>query len=289
MLAAADPSQAILLLYISIFLWSFFAGFIIYQLLFVPILKAKNFQWLQKNGATKLASIVDVKPIGNTSSNSLDIQFCVENFSQTLIKDHIILIDDAPDAHRFDKGNTVYLKLDPNLSHPPNVIFQDSEFSNNYSKIVLRLLFSCAIIALIVYGYSVAYSYESQELGWRFLELFHPLILSPLIGVFVIGLFYFVFKKAFKLGKNVELLYKGIRCKAEVLSIHETGTKINNAYKLKYDIQFTDVNSILHRVVLSNLVSPIDMGNVRNERTIEIFYLPDNPQKAEFANVVERN
>nr|WP_294781145.1 hypothetical protein [uncultured Flavobacterium sp.] len=246
-----------------------------------------NLEKLKYSGVKREAKILNASKISTTSSNfpvyDLDLSF--ENLSHREIKEkNFRIIDSKPYEKRFEAGKSLSIMLDESIKFPPYFSFESSTNKVNTKSIVIRSLFLVLFIAVVVYFYFYAYTSENQGMGWRFLSIKHPLLLSPTILIATwIGLRLLMQTLNVHTGQKAALFkFKGIKIKAKVLDTKIT-SYINEQPRVAFDLQFYDEKKHVHQCTLKKVVSLLKL-NTASQEEIEIIYIPDNPKIVAFAD-----
>ncbi|RXK81255.1 hypothetical protein [Filimonas effusa] len=288
-LANSSPYRAILYLFLSVFLWSLCWVSLAYAGVFSLFSKIRSIRYLQLYGRSIPIVINNVRKIKDGQWPVLSISFKLKNFAGTMIEDSLVLKDRYPERNRFARGANAQLLVDEELRRTPYCILQDSDYKISVINVLIRTIIVLAPAAGIVGYYCYAYQQENRGYGWRFLSASHPLLLIPLIALFVALILYFVFIKLLNIRKNPYLLYKGRRTIAEVLSLKQTGTTVNDSHMIRLELRFNDERGNRHQVSTKKLVSPLEMGQFAELKEIPIFYLPAHPQHVELEEVLIAN
>lgn len=290
---APDPSTqnsytALIYLALALFLWS--VTFILFARLIY-----KNTYGLQRDikrlgheGRLIQATIDQVKSEKKISNGFVKKEILVsfDNFSNTRIRYPLTWTDSKPHQQRYNTGQQITLRADPHLKYRPYVVPDGIETHINSKIMILYTsIWIVSILAIAAYFY-YAYMSQSQGYGWRFLSLPHPLILSPVILYSLLAIFYLFFSKLISpnLSKGsgdkdmAQLLLWGKRATAEIISVQQTGTYINEQPQIRFNMNFIDSDNISHQVAIKKIVSLLDLPAVQLTKSKQILYLADNPQ-----------
>ncbi len=222
-----------------------------------------------------------------------EVLVAFNNLSNTPVEVPILIVDTKAHLKRFEPGRTLALRVDADIKHPPYVVPDGLETKVNGSAVLLACgIWLSALIGLLTY---IVYAYrtESQGYGWRFLSLWHPLILSLIIlaGALVIGYFliYRYFMPLFTGNKGkeaIKLLLYGERTTATVVKVYQTGTYINEQPEVKFEMTFTDRKNVTHQVSAKEIVSLLSLQDVHQQKRV-ILYLPESPTTIAFEEDLE--
>lgn len=229
----------------------------------------------------KVARVVSVKSTAEGfEEKELIVHF--NNFRKQPVSYPIVLMDRRPEQRRYEKGKPIQLRIDDTLKISPYIIV-DAESVELKMKTAI-LYFGLWFLALVLFICCLVWVYqtESQGYGWRFLQLYHPLIISLGILLLFIGIWRFVIAKLTtaqigqKDGKIAELIFYGERATAMVKNVSQTGVYINEQPQLKYEMYFTDSKGQRHDFSLKKVLGFLELDKAR-ETSKQILYLPDTP------------
>lgn len=288
-LAQSSPYRSIAYLFLSIFLWSLCWMSLAYAMVLSLFSKIKSIRYLQHYGKSIPIVIKKVRKIKDGEWPVLSIQFELKNFAGTMIEDSLVMKDQYPERNRFIEGARLQLLVDEALQRRPYCILQDSDYKVSMINVLIRTAVLLLCGAGIASYYYYAYQQENMGYGWRFLSFSHPLLLIPIIAIFVVLVLYLIFIKLLNTRKNPYLLYKGRKTIAEVLSLKQTGTTVNESHLIRIDLRFHDERGTTHEVSTKKLVSPLEMSQFSAQKEISIFYLPAHPQRIELEEVLIAN
>ena len=282
-LEGRNPTWAIIYLIISILGWLIvfgFAGKKIYNATFELQSGAKK---ILANGKSILAEILSSEILDQSNPNQINKKLVVRfnNFSGTPIKFPIYITDTNPQLIRYEKGNSIPIKVDEKVKYAPYVLPDGSTPAvKNRLFFLLSAIWVIAALLLITY-FIYAYTTESMGYGWRFLSLDHPLLLSMFIAIFF-GFLYLnvvgrILSSTFSTGsdKNMKLLFYGKTAQAQILEVAQTGTYINENPQVKYSLQFHDDKNRLQKNSLKKVIMMIDLPYARQEQK-RIYFLPED-------------
>jgi hypothetical protein len=282
-LNTSNGKTALFYLASSFILWGLVFGYAL-NILFKSGIGAKmNMRRIETSGRKISGIIREVKNVKkiNDHLETKEIILEANNFSHERIKHTIAVNDTKPKDKRYESGKTVNLIVDPDFKRYPFIFIQGSQAKINYILYIVWLLF----LAGVVYYYNYAYAEENGGNGWRFLELFHPLLVSPAALIFFSVIFYFIIKVF--VGdprKKLKLKFWGQLATARVKQVKQTGTYINEQPQVKYDLEFRDKNGKVYQTSKKEVVSLMDIGHISSIKQREVFYMPDDPKIFSFSD-----
>lgn len=274
---------ALFYLGLSLLLWGIVLGTTLWMILKNGIFAKRNMAYIEQHGKRIQAYITNSKMLlQNSSMTTREMSLEIQNFSGETIQHKMTVNDTRPQENRFETGKILYLKVDPDFKKNPYLLLEGSKSKVNY---ILFLIWMICVAAVAIY-YQYAYSTESGGFGWRFLQLFHPLLVIPACFIFFTGIFYLIFR-VFIMGNKseremLELKFRGIKTTAEVVEIRQTGTYINEQPQVEFSLQFNDQNGKKIYVRKKEIVSLLDIARVSTLKQREILYLPEQPEKFAF-------
>ncbi|WP_326983216.1 hypothetical protein VUJ46_01325 [Chryseobacterium sp. MYb264] len=278
-----NGKAALFYLALSFLLWGWVFGYALY-ILFKSGIGAKiNMRRMEASGRAISGIIREVKKVkkNNDHSEAKEITLEANNFSHERIKHTIAVNDTEPKEKRYETGKKVQLIVDPDFKRYPFVFIAGSQAKINYIPYIVWFLFLLGV----VYYYTYAYAHENGGNGWRFLELFHPLLVSPAALIFFSVIFYFIIKVfAGNPRKKLKLKFWGQLAVAKVTQVKQTGTYINEQPQVKYDLEFRDKNGKIYQTSKKEVVSLMDIGRISSLRHREVFYMPDDPKNFTFSD-----
>ncbi|WP_419870267.1 hypothetical protein [Chryseobacterium sp. CT-SW4] len=287
-LSLRDGKLALFYLALSILLWLIVFGISFYFIYRGGFMAKRNIRYLETYGTRVSAVIKEIKNVKLFSGKweTKDLILELKNFSHETILHKMTINDSRPQEKRFIKGKIIYLRVDPSFTKNPYVTLENIKSRINY-KLYLIAGF---LLAAVIYYYYYAYQHENGGYGWRFMELSHPLLLSPAIMLFFNGIIYlivrtFIFNKLSP-KEQLQLKFKGVRTKAIIEDISQTGTYINEQPQVKFTVQFTDRQGRQHNTSIKSIVSLLDIGKISQLKEREIIYLPDDPQTFNFTDEI---
>lgn len=274
---------ALFYLGLSLLLWGIVLGTALWLILKNGIFAKRNMAYIEQHGKRIQAYITNSKVLlQNSSMTTREMSLEIQNFSGETIQHKMTVNDTLPQENRFGTGKILYLKVDPDFKKNPYLLLEGSKSKVNYTLFIIWMLFAGAVA---VY-YQYAYSSENGGLGWRFLQLFHPLLVIPACFIFFTGIFYLIFR-IFIMGNKserdmLELKFRGIKTTAEIVDVRQTGTYINEQPQVEYTLEFNDRNGKKIHVRKKEIVSLLDIARVSTLKQREILYLPEQPEKFTF-------
>lgn len=281
---------ALFYLGLSFALWTIVLGSTLWLILKNGILAQRNLIYIDRHGRRIQAVIIKSQVLKEHQSwVSRQIGLEMSNFSGETVHHTMIMNDTRPNEKRFEAGKTIFLKVDPDFKKNPYLLMEGSKSKVNYILPLIWLVFTAGVIAY----YQYAYSTESGGLGWRFLELFHPLLVIPACFILFTGVFYLIFRifiMGNKTGRDLlELKFKGKKATAEIVQVRQTGTYINEQPQLEYTLQFADQNGKLFHISKKEIVSLLDIAKVSALKQREIMYLPERPENFVFYDEINND
>ncbi|MCJ8155085.1 hypothetical protein MKJ01_15055 [Chryseobacterium sp. SSA4.19] len=275
---------ALFFLALSCILWGASLGYTLWLILKNSFLAKKNLTYIEQSGRRVQAIIKESKLINKHQSGpvSREIVLDINNFSGHDILHSMIIRDTRPEENRFETGKIIYLKVDDTFKRNPYLFLEGSQAKVNYLLFLVWGIFLAGVIAY----YRYAYATESGGLGWRFLELFHPLLVIPACLIFFPGIMYLIFK-IFIMGnkttrEQLRLKFWGQKAMADIISVRQTGTYINEQPQIEFVLEFKDKMGKLIKTSKKEIVDLLNLGNVSSMKQREILYLPDNPENFSF-------
>lgn len=281
-----DPIWSLIYLGISIGGWIFIFGFAAYKIYHSTLGILIGVKKIIENGKSVVGEIVESKVLKqdeNGKQIDREMQVSFTNFNGTKVQYPLLVTDTKPHLIRFEKGNSIRLKVDEKLKHIPYVMIEDVEVTLKYGRAIFMFFLWLISIGVVFSSFVYAFHTESMGYGWRFLKIDHPLVLSPLIAILFLLVFYQILMKAIlgqftsKSNKNdKKLLFYGKIAKAKVLDVNQTGVYINENPQVNFKLEFRDEQNVVHLKNLKKVIYMIDLPNVKQEYK-SIFYLPENP------------
>ncbi|NLR65342.1 hypothetical protein HGH92_13570 [Chitinophaga varians] len=286
-LTDTNPWLAITWLLLSLILWGILVLRWFRNWILLPFKMKRNIGYLLREGEKREARIVDSKDGKHLNGDMImkKMTLSLRNFVGTEITENLELADSRPGEMRYEKGRIIHLMIDKSLKLRPYLIVDTTQAGVKAGRMALLVLLWLGLVGAIVWYYYFSYNMESNGYGWRFMKVYHPLVLCPLI-LFVSRWGLGMLLKLFSGGDPDTLLhikYYGVQTMAEVVSATQTGTYINEQPQVKFELRYQDTYGKTYTATLKKIVSLIDLGMVRQE-TVSIFYLKDKPSEVAFAD-----
>ncbi|ASK32655.1 hypothetical protein CEY12_02595 [Chryseobacterium sp. T16E-39] len=247
----------------------------------------KNIEYLNKNGIHRKAEIKEAVKVSKDGSkyDSYELKLLFKNLVDTEILQKAFVNDSKPQQRRFESGKKIDILIDKEVKRIPYFIFAGTEATINVPVIFLICLGWLTLVVLVSGYYMYSYLTENMGMGWRFIAFWHPLVLCPaILLLYRVGLS-FIFKLAGggKKGEAELIKFKGIKTTANLLSVNQTGTYINEQPMVLFKIEYVDYQNRTRRSELKKIVNLLELDVVR-QPTIDIFYLKENPDRIAFAS-----
>ncbi|WP_295203834.1 hypothetical protein [uncultured Chryseobacterium sp.] len=286
-LADRSGRTAIFYLILSITLWTGIFLLALYMTYKYSFQAQRNISYISRHGKKVSADIIESKTLGPISGKfarkSVIMEF--DNLRGTTVWHQMEINDSKPAQKRFETGKTICLWVDETFRKHPYIVLDGIQTRINYGLYIVWLLFAVLVTTYYLY----AYAFENHGYGWRFLEIEHPLIVSPFVIYGIILLIWLVFFKLIGRGGGIiaskdslRLKLTGLKTMAKIVKTEQTGTYINENPKFRFTIEYTDSSGKIHQVTLTRIVPLIELHTIqRKER--EIFYLPEDPENIAFA------
>ncbi|MRG47554.1 hypothetical protein GFS24_20700 [Chitinophaga sp. SYP-B3965] len=280
-----DPWLALGIVATTIILWLILlAGYFHKWVLFNFIAK-RNIERLKEHGVPRTAEILDVSKISKDGAthDTYELKLSFKNLVNTEIIQKTSVNDAKPHEHRFEAGKKIDILIDKDMKSIPYFIFATSEASINKTRLALIILGWLALTAVIIGYYIFSYNLESNGAGWRFMSFGHPLFICPVVlfGYRLLGMLILSFT-----GKPDDAAYikfKGIRTNAKLIKVGQTGTYINEQPMVRFEMEFLDEHQQKHKASFKKLVDLLNL-DITKQETLDIFYLPENPQRIAFTS-----
>lgn len=281
-----DPWLALTILLISIILWLIvLIGYFRKWILQIFISKRK-IEKLKLGGISREAKILSAVKISKPTAkwNTYEIELSFKNLADTEITNKTIVTDAKPHQRRFEVGKKLGLILDRESKEAPHFIIATTEVGINIKRVALIILGWLLFVAAVIGYYIYAYQTESYGMGWRFISFGHPLIVCPMVLLFIRFLLKFIYSKLAGLGGDSSMIkFKGIKTWAKLIKVSQTGTYINDQPEVRFELEYTDNKHHVHRNSLKKVIRLLELDITKQEQ-IEIFYLPENPNQIAFAS-----
>lgn len=283
------PWLALTYLLLSIIAWGLVIWNLFSSLVLTPFRQKKAIQYLLDNGVSVEGVILESEKKGQRSNGSRvqSITFSLRNFSGAEIREAMDFVDTRPEERRYEPGKKVMLRVDREMKRQPSITLEASRPTLRMGRIFLFILVPLALSAAVAWYYVFSYELQSNGSGWRFMVFYHPLMLCPLILLAT----RFGFGKLISLftgnpEKQLVLKYHGRRTDAEVVSVAQTGTYINEQPQMRFELRYTDDHGQTHSTTLKRIVPLLEM-NIAQSKTLPIFYLMDKPGEVALAQDVD--
>ncbi|MCF6404846.1 hypothetical protein L3C95_18245 [Chitinophaga filiformis] len=238
-----------------------------------------------REGTTIVAKIVDKVQTGAIrDAITLDLRLAFNNLVGTPVELRYELNDSRPFEKRFEVGNTI--EMSASVKGKEVILVPKSlDVSRKKGVVILySVIFLLLLAAAIVYPI-FSYRLESEGSGWRFLKLYHPWILVPLInmgvGLFIILLQGFIAKASGEADQPLHMVMYGIKTTGSILSFRQTGTYINEQPQVQFEIEYTDHQDTRRKTVYKKIVSILDIHKL-DCGPKEIMFLLDKPERIVF-------
>lgn len=268
--------------YLSIGLWTLIfliSGYLIYRITFQ--MKSK-LEYLLNSGQRIPAEIVRSKLLKSTKKEweKRELLLTLKNLKGEDINHKLQILDSKPWQKRYEKGNRVYFRINPELKSSPALVLEGIQPKIQYIFFVVWFLFLLGVIGYYLY----VYQWEGNHDNWNFMGPWHPILISAYCVLGFTLLFYLFFAR-FVLGipnrKQIQLKFKGRKTLAQIVNIAETGTRINNQPLVKFELEFTDHLGRLRHAEIRKVVSVVNLA-AANQSYKTLFYLEEDPTKIAF-------
>jgi hypothetical protein len=283
------PWLALGYLALSVILWILLLQRWFRKWVLMPFVMRKNILRLLKEGAIREARVIQSKelPAATPEVVTKDILVSLRNFSGTEITERLTVNDSKPALRRYEAGKTFPLRIDEQLKTIPYLIPDGVEVDLKIGRMILLFGVWLAVAAAVVWYFGFSYVLENSGRGWRFLKVYHPLLLCPLIILFSAdGLRLLLHMIAGSPEADLRLKYYGVRTDAAIVSASQTGTYINEQPQIKFELRYQDNTGKTHVVSLKKIVSLLDLDSTK-QASVPIFYLKEKPAQVIFASDLE--
>lgn len=244
----------------------------------------KKIAKLSLHASQVTATVVGHKVLYNRNGQQdVELTLSFKNFSNTEVQYTLEIIDVKPMEHRYKEGNSISLLIDREIK-PPYLHLEKAKAEINLSRMAWLFVGLFAVIGLWLAILIGSYQWESQGYGWRYLSAMHPYVIVPASGLF----YFFVFSgiiRRFGMSNtknDIHLLLKGKRATAEITSLQQTGTYINEQPELRFELEFFDSDHKKQVVTLKKIVSLLHLHQFTVGQQVGILYMPDAPSKIMF-------
>ena len=289
MATSTKPWWAMMLLILSVVLWSVVLIKLYKQWVAYPIKAKSTIESLLRDGSIKNAEILSVRKVKSRKEdmNELELRTRMLNFSGTPILVDLHISDSQPYQRRYEIGKSLRLRIDKDLKGYPYLVPEGSHVTLETGRLMWRVVAWLFVFALIIGYYIFSYQLENKGTGWRFLAFWHPLIICPLsLLFFFFGIMGFIGKVSGLPKDTLRVKFHGKKAMATIIRAEQTGTYINEQPQVRFELEYLDAKGQTHQVSLKKIVNLLDVGITR-EKTIPIFYLEDDPQQVAFASDLE--
>lgn len=279
-LADANPTLAMGYLGLSVLLWLLVFSVSLRLIIKYTITAKKNIIRLNESGRRLSSKIIESKTNNN---NTTSILLELNNLQNEKITHRLEFKDRQPEKRRFTLGNQIYLRVDETFKKNPYVVIEGTQSRINPLPFLLWALF---IVGVVYYGY-YTYHLESAGYGWRFLQVWHPLVLCPALVFLLGGFYYAVVTRSFLKSHiggvgDLSLKFQGRKTMATINNVRQTGTYINEQPEVAFDITYNDDMRRTHHKVIKKIVSLLEVGSVSSHKQLPVFYNPKNPEIVQF-------
>lgn len=284
-----NPWLAMSYLVLSAVLWILVISKLFRAMVFFTFKARANINKLLKEGILKEAKVLEVKSLRSVNEGVESLELIVEmkNFSDTSILQKLEINDSKPELKRYEEGKIIQLRIDKSLKSVPFFVVDGVNVMLRSGKMILQMIGWILIVCAVIAYYLFSYHLESNGAGWRFLVFWHPLVLCPIILLFYqIGLGALLGKLVGNPKDALRLKYYGKRALAKIISAKQTGTYINEQPQVKFILEFLDDEGKKYNTDFKQVISLLEVS-ITQRKEIEIFYLPENPQKVSFAKDLE--
>lgn len=283
--------MAMVCLLLSVILWGTVLWLLFRRLVLTPFRQKKILEHVLDKGARVEGQILENKIRGRRANGSVEqsILFSLRNFSGEEIVEAMDFVDIRPDERRFEVGKKVMLRIDEEMKRMPAVTLEESNPKLRPALISLYVLVCLAVAAAVAWYYVFSYQLQNNGSGWRFLVLYHPLVLCPailLVSHLGFGKLFDLLLKTTSPENALELKYYGRRAEANVVSVAETGTYINEQPQIRFELKYNDYLGRTHAATLRRIV-PLTQLNLTQAKTLSIFYLDGKPERVALAEDVD--
>lgn len=285
--APPEESATMAFIYLGLGIVIWLAVIVWYSRFFIKLVFAdkQRLEKTAKEGITITAKITGKKQVGTLRDTTvLDLKLAFNNLAGTAVEIPYQLNDSKPYENRFEVGKTIEMRAsldEQNSIFVPKTMqaIRNKDTVFLYSFIFLFLL--AAAIAYPIFSYQL----ESQENGWRFLKLYHPWIMVPLINLGIGAFMWFILKFIGKASGNTEqplrMVLYGLKTTGTILNYSQTGLSINDQPQVQFEIEYTDQQGFKQTTLYKKLVSLLEIHKIPSGSK-EIMYLPTQPQNIVF-------
>lgn len=278
----SPPGWAMTLLVASLGLWLVLLYVYVDTLVLAGVRSVRRMRDILTCGEPRNARIEQVVSLPGTVDGfpQLRLRLAFENLSGTPITDELVLVDSKPMQQRYELGRTLPARLSRSPGAYPNMSLEGGAPEINHGTLWLRAAVGAFFMALVASAYGVAWHLQNDGLGWTFLSLGHPLLISPLVLCgFVVGVRLLLRRLQADAAGNA-LKYRGVGTVASIAEVRQTGAFFNEQPQVEVQLGFTDVAGRAQRAVIRRYVPLIDLARIPRE-TMDILYDPKDPQRVQ--------
>ena len=278
----SPPGWAMTLLVASLSLWLVLLYVYVDTLVLAGVRSVRRMRDILAYGEPRNARIEQVVSLPGTVDGfpQLRLRLAFENLSGTPITDELVLVDSKPMQQRYEVGRTLPARLSRSPGTYPNMSLEGGAPEINHGTLWLRAAVGVFFMALVASAYGVAWHLQNDGLGWTFLSLGHPLLISPLVlCAFVVGVRLLLRRLQADAAGNA-LKYRGVGTVASIDEVRQTGAFFNEQPQVEFQLGFTDMAGRAQRAVIRRYVPLIDLAKIPRE-TMDILYDPEDPQRVQ--------
>lgn len=285
------PWTAIINLGIGGLAWLFFIGWYYFRFVRSANQEIGNVGVILREGVPVRARVEKKQLKKETPAyQTLELELRLNNLAGTPVLISYEINDTKPEQRRYEIGESVAMRLDPEL-RPPAIV-PDNVLAKKTTPKTRNYTYGFFALILFALGYLIfSYWLQNNGSGWRFLHFWHPWVMIPIWGLTFGWLLLQVLVGRLIGGVGSkdtnELVFKGKATRASVINAAQTGTYINEQPQVKYEIVFTDDRGNVHNASFKKIVNLMDLHTVGHKEQM-ILYLPDNPQKVMLAEGIVR-
>lgn len=276
------PGWALTLLALSLGLWLHLLYAYLDSLLLMPGRALRRVRHILAHGVRREALIERAAPTGVEVQGwpqwSLTLAF--DNLSGTRIRDTLTIVDRKPAQRRFESGRTVPLRLSTTPGAAPNLVLEDAEPALDRASLWRRAAGAVLLVVLVGAAYGVAWRLQNQGLGWTFLTFNHPLLTCALVLNGYLLALRVILRVIRSNTTDQTLTYRGLRARARVLDVRQTGTTLNEQPQVEFRVAFEDASGNSHEATVRRFVPLLDIGRLPRE-TVSVLYDPQHPARAD--------
>ncbi len=278
----STPAWALTLLALSLGLWLHLLYAYLDTLLLMPGRALHRVRHLLAHGVRREALIERAAPTGVEVKGwpQLSLTLAFDNLSGTPIRDTVLIVDRKPAQRRFESGRTVPLRLSTTPGAAPNLVLEDAEPALDRASLWRRAAGALLLVVLVGAAYVLAWRLQNRGMGWTFLSFNHPLLMSALVlNGYVLAL-RVILRVIRRNATDETLKYRGLRARARVLDVRQTGTTLNEQPQVEFRVAFEDASGNPHEATMRRFVSLLDVGQLPRD-TVSVLYDPQHPARAD--------